>query len=126
MQTIPTKTIETPIGKHKVEIREWITTRMRESINEPLYSSVNVKPEVVGGKPDMKMGSVDVNKFMTESAHRELQAFIVSVEGLAELEVEGKKVPAWEYVLDFMHEEDGEFIRAEIEKTSKKKDQAST
>lgn len=125
MQT-PTKTIETPIGKHKVEIREWITARQREFINEPLYTSVNVKPEVVGGKPDMKMGSVDVNKFITESAHRELETFVVSVEGLKELEVEGKKVPAWEYVLDYMHEDDGEFIKAEIEKTSKKKETAST
>lgn len=119
-------TIETPIGKHKVELRPWITGRQREYINEPLYSSVNMKAQMTGAKPDVQMGNFDVNKYITESSHRELEVFVLSVEGLAELEVEGKKVKAWEYVLDHMHEDDAAFIKAEIDKTSKKKETPDT
>lgn len=126
MQT-PTRTIETPIGKHKVEIREWITTRKRQYINEPMYASVEAKPQVVGGQmKDINIGKFDINRFMVESETREIECFVVSVDGETELELDGKKVPAFEFVLDGMHEKDGEFIREEINKAAKKNETPST
>lgn len=122
----PTRTIETPIGKHKVEIKDWITGRQREYINEPLYSSVKAKPQVVQGKPDMQMGEFDVNTFISESGHRELESFVVAVDGQKEMEFDGKQIKAWEFVLDGMHENDGEFIKKEIENTAKKKETPTT
>lgn len=107
----PTKIIETPIGKHKVEIKDWITGKDREFINEPMYSAVNTKPQVIGGKPDVAFGNFDINKFITESGHREIETFVVSIDG--------KKEKILDAVLG-MHEDDTAFIKAEIEKVSKK------
>lgn len=107
----PTRIIETPVGKHKVEIKEWITGRDREYINEPMYTAVNTKPTVVAGKPDVSFGNFDVNKYLTESSHREIETFVVSVDG--------KKEKVLDAVLN-MHEQDTEFVKAEIDKTSKK------
>lgn len=125
MQT-PTHTIETPIGKHKVELREWITGRQREYINEPLYSSVKAKPSVQNGKGDMQMGDFDVNNFITQSGHRELETFVVSVDGQKEVDLDGRRLKAWEFILDGMHEDDAEFVKNEIDKTAKKKGTPTT
>lgn len=108
---IPTKTIETPIGKHKVEIKEWITGKDREYINEPMYTAVQTKPTVAGGKADVAFGNFDVNKYISESAHREIETFVVSVDG--------SKEKVLDAVLN-MHESDTEFVKAEIGKTAKK------
>jgi hypothetical protein len=120
-----THIIETPFGKHKVEIKDWITGEDREYINEPLYGSVKMKPEIVANKPDMKMGEFDVNKFIKESDHREYEKFVVSVDGLKEIEHEGAKIPAWQFVLK-MHEDDTAFVKADIDSSAKKKGTQTT
>jgi hypothetical protein len=110
---IPTKIIETPVGKHKVEIKEWITGRDREYINEPMYNAVQTKPRVIAGKPDVEFGKFDVQGFITESGHREIEKFVVSIDG--------NKEKVLEAVLD-MHESDYEFIKDAIEAIGKKKE----
>lgn len=115
--TTPTKTVITPIGKHKVEIKEWLTGREREFVNEPMFNAVKPKASMVGGKPDIDMGQFDVKGYMKESAHREIETFVVSVDGVKEK------------VLDLvlgMHEDDTEFVKTSIEAISKKKDTPTT
>ena len=116
MQT-PIKTIETPVGKHKVEIKEWITGADREYINEPMYGAVNTKPQVIDGVADMQFGNFDIKGFVTESGHREITSFVVSVDGVKE--------KVLDLVLN-MHESDTDFVKSEIEKISKKKDNTTT
>lgn len=116
----PTKEFETPISKTKVVIKDWITGKEREYINEPLYK-INAQPKLVGGKADVQLGQVDMKEIMIESQHRELEMFIVSIEEKTEFEVNGKKIPAWEYALE-LPEEDTEFIKNQIEANSKKKE----
>lgn len=113
----PTKTIETPRGKHKVEIKEWITGKDREYINEPMYSAVQTKTSNIGGKPDMQIGNIDIKSFITESGHREITTFVVSVDGVKEKVLEA--------VLG-MHEDDTAFVKEQIEAVSKKKETPTT
>lgn len=110
MQT-PTKTIECPISKAKIELKEWITGRDREYINEPLYGAVQTRPTMVGGKPDVAFGNIDVKSFVNESAHREIEKFVVSVNG--------SKEKILDTILN-MHEDDTAFVKAEIDKVAKK------
>ena len=122
----PTKEIITPNGQHKVVIKEWITGEDREYINEPMYTSVDVQAQKQPGiGPKTQTASMDVNKYITESDHRELEKFVVSVEGEKEIEFEGKKIPAWQAILK-MHEEDTAFVKKEIAGTQKKKDTQTT
>ena len=108
---IPTKEIITPIQKRKVVIKEYITGRDREYINEPMYSAVETTPKIVGGKTNIEFPKVDVQKFITESQHREIEKFVVSVDGKTE--------KILDEVLD-MHENDSAFVTSEINKISKK------
>lgn len=112
-----TRTIETPVGKHKVEIREWISGRQREYINEPMYSAVDTSTKVEGGKVNVGFPKVDVRQFITESEHREIETFVVSVDGKAE--------KVLDLVLD-MNEEDTAFVKSEISKIAKKKGTQTT
>lgn len=115
----PTREIETPIAKRKVVLKEWITGAQREYINAPLMNAVKTKPKFTpgSGQPDMEFGQLDIEAFLTESAHREISTFVVSVDEKTE--------DLLNEVLN-MHEDDTEFIKEEINKVSKKKGTQST
>lgn len=117
-----TKIIETPFGKHKVVIKEWITGRDREYINDPMYKAVETKADLSGGKQAVKVGNIDVGSYINETKHRELEKFVVSIDEKNAHEVEGKTLSNVEYILDCMHEDDVDFIKNEIDAVSKKKE----
>lgn len=110
----PTTTIETPIGKVKVEIKQWITGRQREYIEGATYSGMTAKPRVQGRESTVDIGQVDIEKMITGMKHRAIETFVVSVGE------EKDKTKILDVVLD-MHEEDTDFIVKSIDEITKKK-----
>ena len=104
-----THKITTPNDKRIVEIKDWITGREAEHIDELMYEAVAVKADMAG-KADI--GNVDLKKMIAETNHRKIQTFVVSVDDVKE-DVLNK-------VLD-MHEDDTKFILDGIEDRRKKK-----
>ena len=104
-----TNKITTPIGKQEVEIKEWITGRQAEYIDELTYEAVAVKANMTGGADVEK---VDLKKIITEANHRKIETFVVSIDGV--------KDDILNKVLD-MHETDTQFIVDQIEEQRKKK-----
>lgn len=113
----PTVTVTTPRGKHEVKIKEWLTGREREHVNAPLYESVTPEMGAMEKMDDIKLGKMNVAKFMTESGHREIETYVISVDGKTE--------NILDTILD-MHEDDTKFVRGEIAKVAKKKDTPAT
>lgn len=106
MQT-PTQEFVTPVAKAKLVIKDWITGREAEAIEEALYGGIDAKPTSTGAA----FGKFDT-KALTEQAHCEIEKFIVSVDGSAEKVVEA---------VTSLPEEDYEAVRTEIAKRRKKK-----
>jgi hypothetical protein len=104
-----THTITTPIGSQEVEIKDWITGREAEYIDELMYEAVAVKTDMAG-KADIS--NVDLKKIISESNHRKIETFVVSVNSKTE--------NILDTVLD-MHETDTQFILDSIEEQRKKK-----
>ena len=102
-----TKTVETPIGKHKVELKCQLTGRDRRAIQSVYYEELDIgvsqqNPEVKGIK-----GSI-INK-----AQDKLFEVIV-------LSIDGKKEKIIDTILD-MVDVDFDFIVSEINKITEKK-----
>lgn len=104
-----THKITTPVGKAEVEIKSWITGREAEYIDELMYEAVAVKADMTG-KADI--GSIDLKKIISETTHRKIETFVVSVAG--------SKENILNSVLD-MHEDDYQFVVASIDEQRKKK-----
>lgn len=104
-----THKITTPIGGQEIEIRQWITGRQAEYIDELQYEAVAVKANI-GGTADIE--NIDLKKMISETNHRKIETFVVSVDGTFE--------SILDRVLD-MHEEDTKFILDAIEEQRKKK-----
>lgn len=104
-----THKITTPIGNVEVEIKDWITGREAEYIDELLYESLAVKADLTG---NADVSNVDLKKITSETDHRKIETFIVSVGGNAENILDA--------VLD-MHEDDTRFILDYIDQQRKKK-----
>lgn len=102
-------TIETPVGKNKVEMKPWITGAESEYINAPLMESFTVTPNVEGKTADMS--KIDMSKISVMN-HRMIEKFVVSVDG--------KTDKVLDAVLS-LHEDDTEFIYAKIAELRKKK-----
>lgn len=110
MSERPTVSITTGFGKHVVVLREWLIGSEREYIKQPLLGAVEIQPKIMGKHTSMEVGKIDIEKLMTESDHREITTFVVSVDG------------STENILDAvmnMHEDDTAEIQAYIK--SKKK-----
>lgn len=103
-----TKKITTPTGS-EVEIKEWITGREAEHIDELMYEAVAVKTDLTG-KTDIE--NVDLKKMIAETNHRKIETFVVSIDGA--------KDDLLNKVLD-MPEDDTKFILDAIEDQRKKK-----
>lgn len=104
-----THKITTPIGSHEVEIKSWITGRQAEYIDEMQYEAIALKANI-GGTADIE--SIDLKKIISETNHRKIETFVISVDGKTENVLDA--------VLD-MHEEDTKFVLDEIEEQRKKK-----
>ncbi len=104
----PTQEIITPVGKNKILIKEWMTGREQEYIQEPIINAVSFRQN--------ERGTADMTDFKTsaisESTHRTVEMMVVSIDG--------KPENILNTALD-MHKDDYEFIIAEIEKIIKKK-----
>lgn len=109
----PIKQIETPKGKQKVDIKEWITGREREYIEGAMLSGVNAKPRVAGKDTNIEIDKMNMESLIQETNHRAIKSFVVSIDGNSEDVVT--------QVLD-MHEVDTAFILKAIDEISKKKD----
>jgi hypothetical protein len=105
-----THKITTPIGSHEVEIRDWITGRQAEYIDELAYEAVAVKADLSG---KAEMGNIDLKKIITETNHRKIETFIVSVDAITDGNI-------LDNVLS-MHEQDTQFILDHIDDQRKKK-----
>lgn len=104
-----THKITTPNDKRIVEIKDWITGREAEFIDELMYEAVAVKADMAG-KTDI--GNIDLKKMISETNHRKITTFVVSVDDVKE-DVLNK-------VLD-MPEADTQFVLDAIEDQRKKK-----
>jgi hypothetical protein len=104
-----THKITTPIGNAEVEIRDWITGRQAEYIDELAYEAVAVKTDMAG-KADI--GNIDLKKIISETNHRKIETFVVSVSGVTDGVIDA--------VLD-MHESDTKFVLDYIDDQRKKK-----
>lgn len=104
-----THKITTPKDNRIVEIKDWITGREAEHIDELMYEAVAVKSDMAG-KTDI--GNIDLKKMISETNHRKITTFVVSVDDVKE-DVLNK-------VLD-MPETDTQFILDQIEDQRKKK-----
>ena len=105
----PTQKLTTPIAKLVIEIKGWITGEEAEYVDDALMSKVDVKPNQ-SGKADF--GKMDVATALTEQVHREIEKFIVSIDG--------HKEKVLDTVLK-LPEEDYTFIQKEINSRRKKK-----
>lgn len=105
----PIKEILTPVAKVKIEIKDWITGGEAEYIDEALMAGVEVKPDIANKK--VNFGKFDV-KAINNEKHREIEKFIVSVDGAKnEIVRQVKGLP----------EEDYEFVLGAISERRKKK-----
>lgn len=103
-----TSEITTPVNGHVLEIKDWITGRDVEHINGAFFEGTKVKPTAGG---NVEFGAIDLGK-STEVTHRNIEAWIVAVDGVKESVLED--------VLN-MHKDDYAFVVASIDEMSKKK-----
>lgn len=98
----PIKKIKAPVSGAEIEIKEWISGAEAEYIDEALLGAVKIKPDLVN--KTASVSDFDTST-MKESAHREIEKFIVSVNGKKENLVEE---------VGNLPEEDYEFVLAAI------------
>ena len=108
MTTANTQEIITPMAKAKVVIRDWITGRDIEYIDKAVYESIDVKTKGV----DPEIDKIRLGDMMHDEVHREIEKFIVSVDGVAD--------KVLDKVLN-LPEDDYEFVKKAIAERRKKK-----
>jgi len=106
----PTKKIKTPLAGAEIEIKDWITGGDAEYIDEALMAGVAVKPDLAN--KTAKLSDFDT-KAINNEAHREIEKFIVSVDGVKDGVVK---------LVMNLPEDDYDFIKTEIANRRKKKE----
>lgn len=66
--------IETPVTKTSIELREWITGKQAEYIQQPIFQAVDVRTNEDGSP---KVGAIALER-VVESNHRKIESFVVS------------------------------------------------
>lgn len=107
----PTKEIKTPIQGVAVIIKEWITGREQEYIQQPIIDAASVKAGFGGGQGTAEIADFKTSA-ITDSSHRAIESVVVSVSGSAERIIDA--------VLD-LHKEDYEFVMDAVNEILKKK-----
>jgi len=103
-----TKTITTPIGKHKVVLKAWITGREKRELRNVFLK--NVKDVSGKEEPEKMLTSAEI---INEAENKAIETVVVSVDG------ETKNV--LDKILD-MRAKDFEFIIEEINKITRDSD----
>lgn len=114
--TILSENIEivTPVGKHKVELKTWITGRESMKLNQAMMKHMKVNQDSlkqIGQESKIEIESVDLPNLTAELNTASIEIYVVSVDG--------NKENVLDIVLDML-EEDYNFVLAEIEKHKKK------
>lgn len=104
-----TKEIITPIGKHKLILKAWVTGREKRSIRKPLLNGM--KFEI--GKDGTKLGDIKSSDLVDGAEDAKIQAIVVSVND--------KNDKVLDAILD-MQEKDYAFVVDEINRISKDED----
>jgi len=104
-----TKTIITPVDKHKVVLRAWITGREQEDIQRPLMECM--KMSVKAETPEIE--ARDAVSALEEVKHKKIETIVVSVNGSEE--------KILDLVLD-MRSIDFNFVIAKVEAIAEEKD----
>jgi len=100
-----TKEIVTPVDKHKVVIKAWITGREKRALGRPFLSGM--KFSVTEGEP--KAEDINPGELMEKAENIAIETIVVSVNGQTEKIVDK--------ILD-MKEKDYEFVKSEINKVT--------
>lgn len=106
-----TKKIETPVEKHQVELKLWLTGRDMRNIESVIYEDMDLGIDQMQPRPDLKITGL-TGKIILKREDRLIEAMIVSIDG------------ATEGILDRymdMHDEDCKFVLAEIKRITEKK-----
>jgi len=103
-----TKKLKTPLAQAEIEIKDWISVKEAEYIDEAAFSNMDIA--LKGNRPEVN--KINIGQLLTQDRHRAIEKFIVSIDGQTEKVVEK--------VLE-LPEEDGAFIDEEIKKRRKKK-----
>lgn len=98
MSERPTIKIELPITKKVVILKEWITGREYEVMQEPIFNNADDK-------------NVNKSDFMKTVIHKSLETFLVSIDGVSE--------NVLELALDLPYQ-DYDFVLQEINSLKKK------
>lgn len=101
-----TKEIITPIGKHKVVLKEWITGREKREIRKPYLEGMKFSLEEGKAKTE----EIDANALIEKSENKAIETIVVSIDD--------DKEKILEKILD-MRDKDYEFIVDEINKITK-------
>ncbi len=98
-----------PVSNQEAEIKPWITGREAEYIDELTYEAMAVKADLAG---NADIGNIDLKKIITESNHRKITTFVVTLTG------------SGENILDralSLHENDYDYLLEAIDGQRKKK-----
>jgi len=109
--TIELKTKERKGISHTIVLKEWITGREEEYIQEPIINAASFKAGLVSGAPSAEMTDFKISA-ITVSEHRTIEVMVISVDGQTEKVVD--------LVLD-MHKDDKQEIVEKINELLKKK-----
>lgn len=112
--------IITPIDKHKVALKTWITGRERRELKKPFMESLKVS--LKGKGEDVEKTGIETGKSeyeITDSLMLMEKAENKAIEIIVE-SVDGKKENILDVILD-MHEDDYNFVVKAINKLTKKK-----
>ena len=108
MSDRPTITMELPISKTKVVLKEWLTGREYEAVQKSIYEAVKTQADPQTG---IKMSEVDMTK-LAELNHNGIKAYVVSVGE--------KKEDLLNVILD-LQQQDYQAVVDKINELSKKK-----
>ena len=103
----PTTTIELPVSKAQIELKEWLTGREYEEMQGALYKAMKIKADPNTG---IQTSELDAT-VMSQMHHNGINAYVVSVNG--------NKEKVLDTILD-MHQDDYQFVVKKVEELSKK------
>lgn len=109
-----TTTIKTPVDKHEIVLKSWITGREKRELRKPFLKEIKIS--LKKGEKDAEAESFNSFEAMNEAENKAIEIMIVSING--------KKENILNTVLD-MKEKDYSFIIKEINKITKEEDEES-
>jgi hypothetical protein len=112
MNDRPTKEIKTPVLGATVILKEWITGREQEYIQEPIINAASFKAGIGGAQGTAELSDFKVSA-ITQSSHRAIETVVVSVNG------QGEKI--LDEILN-LHKDDYEFVMDAVNEILKKKE----